>query len=210
MPFRNPNMAEYGKQYARRMTAMLEHLDGEALTRIADAFLQAREEGRRIFFIGNGGSAATASHFASDIGIGTCCPEKPFKAVCLTDNVAVLTALGNDYGFEDVFVRQLSLVMESGDLLLAISASGNSPNILKAVEWANERSRLTIGLTGFDGGRLRRMCRVNLHVASEQGEYGPVENMHLIVNHLLMAYLMKVVHGKDVVAFEHHYPTSEG
>jgi D-sedoheptulose 7-phosphate isomerase len=150
----------------------------------------AQREGRRVFFIGNGGSAATASHFANDLSIGTRSWEMPLRAVALTDNVAILTAIANDYGYDDVFRLQLTTQAQKGDVVVAISASGNSPNLLQAVEYANQASLITVGLTGFDGGTLKKLTQFNVHVDSGHGEYGPVEDLHMVLDHLVGTYLM--------------------
>lgn len=155
-----------------------------------DAIKAARENDKMIFFIGNGGSAATASHFANDLSIGTRSQKKPFRVLSLTDNVPVLTAVGNDFGYDDIFIRQLQAYMKSGDVVVAISASGNSPNVTKAVEWANNNGAKTISLTGFDGGKLKTQTHINLHVPSIKGEYGPVEDLHMIFDHVIGNYFM--------------------
>ena len=152
--------------------------------------MAARERGSRVFFIGNGGSAATASHFANDLAIGTRTLEKPFRVISLTDNVAVMTAIGNDYGYEQIFLQQLKTVMDPHDVVVAISASGNSPNLLTAIEWANAHGAITIGLTGFDGGRLASLAQQRVHIPSNKGEYGPVEDAHMILDHIVGNYLM--------------------
>jgi len=185
----NPDPVAYARGYLRRLTAVLEAIDPEAIARAAEAIWRAREEGRRIFFLGNGGSAATASHFANDIGIGTRSDGPPFKALSLTDNNAVLTCLANDLGYDSVFVEQLRVHLEPGDVVVAISASGNSPNVLRAIDLAKERGNVTIGLTGFDGGELRRRSQIAIHVPTERGEYGPVEDAHMVLDHLLSSYL---------------------
>jgi D-sedoheptulose 7-phosphate isomerase len=170
---------------------VLAKLDVKAIAACADAFWEARKRGSQIFFIGNGGSAATASHFANDIGIGTRPEGKQFKAISLTDNVASMTAIANDYGYDDLFVRQLQVLLEPQDVVVAISASGNSPNVMKAIDYANAHGAITVGLTGFDGGKLAKAVKINLHVPTEKGEYGPVEDAHMVFDHLLGAYLMQ-------------------
>jgi D-sedoheptulose 7-phosphate isomerase len=111
------------------------------------------------------------------------------KVVSLTDNVAVITALANDYGYDRIFVMQLEPLLAEGDVVVAISASGNSPNVVQAIEFANERKAVTVGLTGFDGGRLGELCEIHVHVPSARGEYGPVEDAHMVLDHLVMSYL---------------------
>lgn len=190
---RSKGAAGFAADYADYFGRTLNALDFDAVARVIDVFIRARESGNRIFFIGNGGSAATASHFANDVAIGTRCSEKPFKAMSLTDNNAILTAIANDDGYDQVFVKQLEVLMESGDLVVGISASGNSPNVVKAIELANSAGNVTVGLTGFDGGKLKQICTHVIHVGTDRGEYGPVEAMHLVLVHLIGNYLLKVV-----------------
>ena len=158
--------------------------------------MNARKRKATIFFIGNGGSAATASHFANDISIGTNDYDKPFKAISLTDNVPILTALGNDFGFDEIFVRQLRVLGQPGDVVVGISASGNSANLLKAFEYAKKINIKTVAITGFDGGKLKTMADEGIHVPTGTKEYGPAEDAHMILNHLVGAYLMRIVHGQ--------------
>ncbi len=185
--------AKFVRNYASYLSTLLEKMDARAVEKVIECFLAARERGNTLYFIGNGGSAATASHFANDLTIGTRGAHKPFKAVSLTDNVAVLTAVGNDSGYDQIFVQQLQALLAKGDVVIAISASGNSPSVLKGVEYANTRGGITVGITGFDGGLLAQSCAIRLHVDTPKGEYGPVEDMHLIFNHMIGNYLMRVV-----------------
>lgn len=154
----------------------------------------ARASSSTVFLIGNGGSAATASHMATDLGVGSL-PHAGVRAVSLTDNNAVLTATGNDFGYDQVFARQLDLLARSGDLLIAVSASGNSVNLLRAVDSAKRIGMTTIGLTGFDGGQLCRVVDVSVHVPTSMGEYGVVEDIHLMINHALTTWLRAEVHA---------------
>ena len=153
----------------------------------------ARLQGRTIFIVGNGGSAATASHFACDLALGPrSSGGKAYRAISLGDNNALITAAGNDLGYETVFSEQLKTLLAPDDLVLAISASGNSPNIIEAVEYANHIGAMTIGLTGFDGGRLRHIAAEHIHISTPKGDYGPVEDLHLVVNHLISSYLVRL------------------
>lgn len=181
--------AGFARRYFDYLGEIMSKMDTGQIAAMIEAMIQARERGAKIFFVGNGGSAATASHFANDIAIGTRSWDKPFKALSLCDNVAVLSAVGNDDGYDQIFVQQLTILMEKNDLLVAISASGNSPNVIKAVEYANANGGITIGLTGFDGGELKKAASMNVHVPSSKGEYGPVEDMHMVLDHLVGAYL---------------------
>jgi D-sedoheptulose 7-phosphate isomerase len=188
----NDTAAAFAKAYLDYLSELLGQLDVQAIDDFANTLLAARNRGSRIFFIGNGGSAATASHFANDIGIGTRSWRRPFRAVSLTDNLAILTAIANDDGYDQIFTQQLQTQMCPGDVVVAISASGNSPNVVKAVEYANSRGGITVGLSGFDGGQLRRISHVSVHVPCGRGEYGPAEDVHMILDHLVGAFLINV------------------
>ena len=186
--------ASYASAYLDYLASCFKSIDAAAVEAFIRLLLAARESGNTVFFIGNGGSAATASHFANDISIGTRTGDKkPFRAVSLTDNVAVMTALANDEGYDRMFVDQLRVHMRAGDSLVAISASGNSQNLIEAVDYATSRGATVIGLTGFDGGKLREKSDISLHVPTAKGEYGPVEDVHMIFDHLIGSYLIAEV-----------------
>lgn len=182
--------AIFSRNYLSYLATVLSQLDEAAIGKFIEIILVARDTGKAVYFLGNGGSAATASHFANDIQIGTRTKGKPFKVQSLTDNVAILTAVGNDFGYDYIFVKQLESLLNDGDVVVAISASGNSPNVIKAIEYAHQRKCTTVGLTGFDGGKLKEISQYNLHVPSLKGEYGPVEDVHMIFDHILGNYLM--------------------
>jgi len=184
---------EFSKKYTAYLSSLLDKLDHKSVADFICTLLEARETGKRIFFIGNGGSAATASHFANDIGIGTRTFDKPFKAISLTDNNAVMTAIGNDDGYDHIFLQQLQVQMEDGDIVVAISASGNSENVLKAMDYAKTRNGKTVAIVGFDGGKCAGRADLTLLIETAKGEYGPVEDMHMILDHLVGAYLMRVI-----------------
>lgn len=184
---------EFSISYVEYLKTLLDRLDHDAITEFIKICLKTREEGRKLIFIGNGGSAATSSHFANDIGYGTRCYEKPFRALSLSDNNAVITAIGNDDGYDQIFKKQLQVVMSQGDVVIAISASGNSPNLVEAVNYANEKGNKTIGLLGFEGGKLLEICSSNIHIKTPHGEYGPVEDLHMILDHLVGNYLLRFV-----------------
>jgi len=180
--------------YATYLGELLGRLDRNAVAAFMRLVLEVRNRGGRVFFVGNGGSAATASHFANDFSIGTRCAEKPFKAISLTDNVAAMTAIANDEGYDQLFVKQLEVVMEPGDIVVAISASGNSTNVVKALEFAKSRGNKTVALTGFEtGGRIAEIADIVIHVKTRRGEYGPVEDVHMFVDHLMGSYFNRVV-----------------
>ncbi len=186
----HPQAAAFARRYLNYVAEILAKVDEQAIAAFIDALIQARERNARIFFIGNGGSAATASHFANDVAIGCRSWERPFRAMSLTDNVPVMTAIANDYGYEHIFTLQLKTLLQPGDVVIAISASGNSPNVLNAVEWANAHGAVTVSLTGFDGGTLRKIAQLGVHVPTAKGEYGPVEDVHMILDHLVGGFLI--------------------
>lgn len=181
----------FAKGYLKYLAQLLEKLDCNEIAAFVSSIMSARERGVRVFFIGNGGSAATASHFANDLSIGSRCWERPYRVSSLTDNQAIITAIANDYGYEEIFVLQLKTMATPGDVLVAISASGNSSNLIKAVNFANKQDITTISLTGFDGGTLRPLCDLGVHIETPKGEYGPVEDIHMVLDHLCGAFLLK-------------------
>ncbi len=181
-------LGQYSRKYFSYLGKVLESIDENEINKLGEAFEKAREMGNTIFVAGNGGSSATATTMANDIGFdilkktGT---DKAFRVLSLSDNNSVITAIANDVGYENAFINQLKIHYRSGDSIILISASGNSPNILKAAEWVKRKGGTIIGLLGFTGGKLIEFCDVKIHVKSEAGEYGPVEDAHLIINHIL-------------------------
>jgi D-sedoheptulose 7-phosphate isomerase len=185
--------ADFAREYVKYVAEVLRGINPEEIAAFVRTLLEARGRGATVYFMGNGGSAATASHFANDLAIGTKTADRHFRIVALTDNVPVLTAIANDFGYEEVFVRQLRLVLDAGDVVVAISASGNSANLLRAVEFAKQQGAKTVALTAFDGGTLRQMVDVPVHVPTSRGEYGPAEDGHMVLDHLITAYLTHAV-----------------
>lgn len=187
------SLADYAKRYAAYITDLLATLDCDAIQRVGDRLEAARKARQTVYVIGNGGSASTASHFANDLALG---PRRNggavYRAISLADNVSQITATANDVAYECVFVEQLKTLMSAGDLVLAISASGNSPNVVKAAEYAKSRRAYVIALTGFAGGRLRELADDAIHIATPNGDYGPVEDLHLLLDHLLTSYLTRL------------------
>ena len=184
----------FAEAYLDYLTSVLKTIDAREIGQFIETLLDARERGATIYFIGNGGSAATASHFANDIAIGTNSYEKPFRAVSLTDSNAIITAVGNDFGFEEIFVRQLQVLGRAGDVVVAISASGNSPNLIRAFDYAKSIGIKTVAITAFDGGKIKQMADEGVHVPAAPKEYGPAEDAHMVLDHLVGAYLMRFIH----------------
>lgn len=185
--------AAFADAYLQYLQSVLRRIDVKEVARFIETLLAARSRGATVFFIGNGGSAATASHFANDLAFGTNDYERPFRVISLTDNVPVLTALGNDYGYEEIFVRQLRVLGRAGDVVVGISASGNSPNLIRAFDYANSAGIRTVAITAFDGGKMRAMAKEGIHVSTGASEYGPAEDAHMVLDHLVGAYLMRHV-----------------
>jgi len=191
--FYTEDIEKFSISYFNYLKEIFEKIDVSEVKAFVETILAARENSSTIFFIGNGGSAATASHFANDLAFGTNEYKKPFKVMSITDNVPVLTALGNDYGYDEIFVRQLRVYAKEGDLLVAISASGNSQNIIKAFEYSSTSGIKTIALSAFNGGKMKDMADQVVHIPTEDKEYGPAEDMHMILDHLVSNYLMRAI-----------------
>lgn len=191
--FFTPEPGAFAKAYIQYLQSVLQRVNTDEIGHFIETLLDARRRGVTIFFIGNGGSAATASHFANDLAYGSNDYEQPFRAVSLTDNVPVLTALGNDFGYEEIFVRQLRVLGKQGDMLVGISASGNSPNVIRAFDYALSAGIKTVAITAFDGGKMKAMADEGIHVPTEPKEYGPAEDVHMVLDHLVGAYLMRRV-----------------
>jgi D-sedoheptulose 7-phosphate isomerase len=174
--------------YLSQMASTLELLPRQPLEAISEAIWETYQRDGTIIICGNGGSAATASHFACDLSKWTARPQlRRVRALALTDNVALMTALSNDIGYADVFVEQLIGHYRTGDLVFAISGSGNSPNVLRAIEWANREGAPTVGLTGFDGGKLAQIARHALRV--DNYVMPQVEDVHSAICHALAVNL---------------------
>lgn len=182
--------------YLDYLTRVLVRIDAKEIARFIEVLLDARERGATVFFMGNGGSAATASHFANDLAIGTNSYSKPFRVVSLTDNHAIVTAIANDFGYEEIFVRQLRVLASAGDVVVGISASGNSPNLVKAFEYAKSAGITAVAITAFDGGKLKTMRDAGIHVPTGLQEYGPAEDAHMVIDHLVGAYLIRLVRSE--------------
>lgn len=183
-----PGLGAYAQRYFAYSAQVLAKIDPAELDRLDIELEDARQSGATIFVAGNGGSAATAITIANDLGFdilkksGT---NKPFRFLSLADNSSVITAIANDCGYDQVFLSQLRIHFRPGDRLLGISCSGNSANILAAAEYVKSNGGRVLAFTAFGGGKLRAFADVAVHVPTEPGEYGPAEDAHLIINHVL-------------------------
>ncbi|MCA9743323.1 MAG: HAD-IIIA family hydrolase [Deferribacteres bacterium] len=189
----------YFNSYIQDLKATLDEIDHAAFEKVVHILLKARQQDKQIFIIGNGGSASTASHFACDLAKGTVDYDnisfKRFRAISLADNMAYITALGNDIDFDEIFTEQLKSYLNPGDVVLGISASGNSPNIVKALRYAKSAGATTIGLLGFNGGRAKDIVDVHLTVSSRN--YGIAEDFHLIVQHVMTQVIRRMLHSEQ-------------
>jgi D-sedoheptulose 7-phosphate isomerase len=192
----NPmKFGRFANQYLDRLKAVLDAVDVVIFDRMVQAFLGAYERQARIFIMGNGGSGATASHMACDINKGCCIDlTTKFKMVCLNDNIPTMLALANDLSYDVVFEEQMKNQFTAGDVALGISGSGNSDNVLRAIQYAAENGGQTIGWSGFDGGRLAEL--VDLALVVDCDDMQQIEDVHLIVAHMVMRAVHAALHDK--------------
>jgi D-sedoheptulose 7-phosphate isomerase len=189
----------FAHQYFKGLTELAGKLDYEAMSKIIDMIWDAYKRQVNIYFMGNGGSASIASHLAADIGKNAMTDwndnnEDRFRTLALTDNVAWMTALANDVGYENVFVEQLRNLARKGDMIVVISSSGNSPNVVKAAAWAKEHGITVAALVGFEGGKLKEIADVSVWVPAKN--YGYVEGLHGDIHHYLVEALKKLKEGE--------------
>jgi D-sedoheptulose 7-phosphate isomerase len=175
------------ESYVERLRSAIEALPADRLTELGEILYRTYRNGQQVFTLGNGGSASTASHMAADLAKNTIRANmRRFRILSLNDNQALLTALANDLGYENVFSEQLKNLIRAGDLLIAISVSGNSPNVLNAIRCAQSNSAEVVGILGFQGGEAARLADLSIVVPCT--DYGVVEDLHLIINHILVDY----------------------
>lgn len=195
------NPKDFINGYISEVIRCLNLLDKEKIELIIDVLVAAYKKDRKVFILGNGGAASTSSHMACDLGKGTLQrvydnTERRFRVISLVDNVALMTALANDLSFDDVFVQQLRNLVETDDVVIALSGSGNSPNVVKAVEYAKLCGAKTIGILGFkSGGKLGSM--VDYSIIVDSNHYGPIEDIQLTLNHMIAAWIAKVKNIHD-------------
>lgn len=196
--FDTTNIDGFYRDYVQYLLEVAKKVNLSDLKRIIRTFIDAYDQNKTIFFIGNGGSAATASHFCEDLAeVGRKCNRKIFKCLSLTDNIPYITAAGNDYGYEQIFVKQMEGHFSVNDVLVSITASGNSPNVIEAIKYAKHIGGKTVGLLGFDGGKAYELCDTAVIAKTNKGEYGPVEDMHIIFDHLITTFLFFELSKRD-------------
>lgn len=202
MKKQNLSTKEFIQEYINEVKNALDTLDLKSIDHAITMLLEGYRRGSRVFIIGNGGSASTATHMACDLGKGTLArfydnKEKRLRVMSLSDNIALLTAYANDLSFDHAFVQQLRNLVEKDDLVIVLSGSGNSKNLIKAIKYANDNGAKTIGLLGFKtGGKLAEM--VDCSIIVQSNHYGPVEDVHLVLNHLIASFLAKIKRDHEV------------
>lgn len=174
--------------YFNRLKETIDKINVDDLNKVMNVLEQAREEGHQVFVMGNGGSAATASHYVCDFNKGISYgKEKMYKMICLNDNVPTMMAYANDIAYDEVFVGPLRNFFQPGDVVIGISGSGNSGNVVKALEWATAHGAKTIGLTGYDGGKVKQMAQYNVHIPINDMQI--TEDLHMVLDHCMMKIL---------------------
>lgn len=195
----------FSKAYADYLITLIGQLDHSKIADCIGILEEARQKDNTIFVIGNGGSASTASHIGNDFGLAVLkktnkSSNKSYRALALTDNLSVISAIGNDSTYNNIFVDQLKVHFRKGDKLIVISASGNSPNLVVASEWFKEQGGTVIGWLGFDGGKLKDIVDLPIVVTSPKGEYAPVEDLHLVINHIIVTWMQfNILHEDGIV-----------
>ena len=173
-------------KYISNLNNILKNIDPKQLEKLSYFFENLIKTKKRIFIAGNGGSASTASTMTNDLGFDLFKKKKKFvNFQSLVDNISVITAISNDTGYENLFLNQLKMQHKIGDHLLVISASGNSKNLISAIKFVKKRKGKIISFLGFDGGKVKKYSDILIHLKTEKGQYGPVEDAHLIINHVL-------------------------
>ena len=186
----------FARQYLNDLNQLLHGFDTEAFDRIVARILDAYCQEKAIFIMGNGGSASTASHFAGDINKGCCLDlDKKLKVICLNDNIPTLLAYANDLDYSSVFVEQLKNFFHSGDLVVGISGSGDSENVLRAIRYAGENGGKTLGMSGYSGGQLGQLADIAYVAASNDMQ--KIEDVHMIIVHMIMQAVYGALHGTD-------------
>jgi len=178
--------------YLERLKRSIDLIPVEDLSNLMNLLINARNEGNQILIMGNGGSAATASHIVGDFNKGLSYNKsKRFKFICLNDNVPTMLACGNDISFDDIFIEPLKNYLNEGDLVIGISGSGNSKNVIKAFEYANNNKAITIALTGYDGGKLKKLAKYNVHIPVNDMQI--TEDLHMVLDHCMMKILYEYI-----------------
>ncbi len=189
---------EFSKRYFKYLSIIFNRIKGKDLDKLIHELEELRKNKATLFVIGNGGSAANATTMVNDLGFDILRKTKTkntFKIVSLTDNSSVLTAIANDTGYNNIFISQLKIHFKKKDKLLVLSASGNSKNLIKAAEWVKKRSGKVLSIVGFNGGKLKSISNCCVHIKTKKGDYGPVEDIQLILNHVLAHWYQEKINN---------------
>ena len=190
---KHKNVANFAESYFQNLIDTFKKLDKELIIKLEREFLEIRKKNATLYVFGNGGGAATAMTMANDLGFDVLkkTNKKTFKIISLNDNSSVITAIANDTGYDNIFLNQLKIHFKRNDKILIFSASGNSKNLVDAANWVKKKGGKVISILGFDGGKLKKISNLSLHIKSEKGDYGPVEDIQLIINHILAHWFQK-------------------
>ncbi len=191
---RSINLVNFSNSYIDYLSDVLKKIDKKSICDLERILEKARKSNNTIFVAGNGGAASTTITMANDLGFDVLKKtkiKKTFKIHSLNDNPSVITAIANDTGYENIFLNQLKIHFRKGDILIVLSASGNSSNLIKACNWVKKKNGKVVGILGFNGGKLIKMCNLKIHIKTEKNEYGPVEDAQLIINHILAHWFQK-------------------
>lgn len=189
----NKNIVDFADSYFQNLINTFKKLDKKSILKLEKEFLEIRKKKGTLYVFGNGGGAATAMTMANDLGFDVLkkTNKTAFKIISLNDNNSVITAIANDTGYDNIFLNQLKIHFMKNDKILIFSASGNSKNLVDAANWVKKKGGKVISILGFDGGKLKKISNLSVHIKSEKGDYGPVEDIQLIINHILAHWFQK-------------------
>ena len=190
---KHKNIANFADAYFKNLNDTFNNIDKKSIVRLERELLDIRKKNSTLYVFGNGGGAATAMTMANDLGFDVLkkTKKKTFKIISLNDNSSVLTAIANDTGYDNIFLNQLKIHFKKNDKILIFSASGNSKNLIDAAKWVKNKGGKVISILGFDGGKLKKISDLVVHIKSKKGDYGPVEDNQLIINHILAHWFQK-------------------
>lgn len=193
LAYKEKNIENFSKRYLERINLIFKKINLKELSKLENEFLDLRKKNSTLFVFGNGGGAATAMTMANDLGFDVLkkTNKKTFKIISLNDNSSVVTAIANDKSYDEIFMNQLKIHFNKKDKILIFSASGNSKNLIKAAKWVKKKKGKVISIIGFDGGKLKKLSDTYIHIPTERGEYGPVEDFQLMINHILAHWFQK-------------------
>ena len=190
---KNNNIAIFAESYFQNLIDTFKKIDKKSILKLEREFLDIRKKNATLYVFGNGGGAATAMTMANDLGFDILkkTNKKTFKIISLNDNTSVITAIANDTGYDNIFLNQLKIHFKKNDKILIFSASGNSKNLVDAAKWIKKKGGKVISILGFNGGKLKKISHLVVHIKSKKGDYGPVEDAQLIINHIMAHWFQK-------------------